>query len=79
MSDHVMRVQIPAYTDHWMRGDRFGNVVKVVRARPKGGRALLLTSARNSLWLGDIEIAHVLLDKSNKIARVVLADCEVVS
>jgi hypothetical protein len=23
-----MRVQIPAYHDHWMRGDRFGEVVK---------------------------------------------------
>lgn len=22
-----MRVQIPAYTDHWMRGDRYGVII----------------------------------------------------
>ena len=26
-----MRVQIPAYTDHWMRGDRYGEVVRIDR------------------------------------------------
>ena len=26
-----MRVQIPAYTDRWMMGDRFGDVVKTTR------------------------------------------------
>lgn len=25
-----IRVQIPAYTDRWMRGDRYGEVVKLV-------------------------------------------------
>ena len=29
-----MRVQIPAYTDRWMRGDRFGEVVKRIPAAP---------------------------------------------
>jgi len=34
-----MRVQIPAYTDRWMRGDRFGTIVK--RSRDKGGSLVL--------------------------------------
>jgi hypothetical protein len=75
----MTRVQIPAYTDRWMMGDRFGEVVSIKMARPKNGRTLLLTNGRNQLRLGDIEIASVKLDKSGKIVRVVLADCEVVS
>ena len=54
------RVQIPAYTDRWMMGDRFGELIKITR---KNGE----------------KIAHVRLDKSSKIVRVVLADCEIVS
>lgn len=27
------RVQIPAYTDRWMMGDRFGELVKTTRYR----------------------------------------------
>lgn len=72
----ITRVQIPAYTDHWMRGDRFGNIIKVTRKRKRG-----VGDKRD--WLPAykpfIEIAHVLLDKSNKVVRVILADCEVVS
>jgi hypothetical protein len=26
-----MRVQIPAYTDRWMMGDRYGEVVKITK------------------------------------------------
>ena len=73
-----MRVQIPAYTDAWMMGDRFGEVVKVVIGRPKGGRALLLTNGKRKLQLGTLEIAHVKMDVSGKIRRVVLDDCQVV-
>ena len=29
------RVQIPAYTDRWMMGDRFGELVKTTRYRGK--------------------------------------------
>jgi hypothetical protein len=80
----VMRVQIPAYTDAWMKGDRFGNVLKITKAKTSSQtdmniidtRARILTSQR---WKTEIEIAHVLMDKSNKVLRVVLADCEVVS
>ncbi len=55
------RVQIPAYTDRWMMGDRYGEVVKVVKSRTKGTR-------------GD-EVALVKLDKSGKTMRFILADC----
>ena len=54
------RVQIPAYTDRWMMGDRYGVVIKITRGK---GAA-------------DIhEIAHVKLDKSGKVVRVLLDDC----
>ncbi len=58
----TMRVQIPAYADHWMRGDRYGEVVKVVRKR-------------QTLTHDKYEVAHVLLDKSRKTVRVILTDC----
>ena len=66
------RVQIPAYTDRWMMGDRFGEIVKTTISRRKraGVRAALLTDAR-----GDVEISHVKLDKSGKTVRVIIGDC----
>jgi len=68
-----MRVQVPAYTDRWMMGDRYGEVVKVTRQRARlGARAALLTKNR---WEVNREIAHVKLDKSGKTLRFVLADC----
>ena len=73
----MTRLQIPAYTDRWMMGDRFGELVKITRQRGSlGARAALLTANR---WEPDREIAHVKLDKSGKTVRVILADCEVVS
>lgn len=70
------RVQIPAYTDRWMMGDRFGEIVKVSRQRPRHAvRAALLT--RHPHAKGQ-EIAHVRLDKSGKTIRVILDDCQVV-
>jgi hypothetical protein len=61
-----MRVQIPAYTDRWMMGDRYGDVLRVKR------RVKLHTN-------GEIEeIAHVRLDKSGKTVKVLLNDCTVV-
>lgn len=62
----MMRVQIPAYTDRWMMGDRFGEVVKTsIRHVP--GR---------TEW--DQTVAHVKLDVSGKTVKVILDDCEVV-
>jgi len=68
------RVQIPAYTDRWMMGDRYGELVKTTRYGKVGTRARLLTGARSA----DIEIAHVKLDKSGKTVRVILNDCTIV-
>jgi hypothetical protein len=59
-----MRVQIPAYTDRWMMGDRYGEVVNIVRDRCE----------HRASGLGR-EIARVKLDKSGKIVRVLLDDC----
>lgn len=58
-----MRVQIPAYTDRWMMGDRYGEVIKVVRKR-----AAALGEAGK-------EVAHVKLDKSGKVRTFLLDDC----
>lgn len=62
MTDLVQRVQVPAYTDAWMMGDRYGNVVRVTKGK-KGEHK------------GE-EIAHVLMDKSNKVKRFLLLDCQ---
>jgi hypothetical protein len=68
----MTRVQIPAYTDRWMRGDRYGEVVKTTRTK-----ARYLTS--NKAVAGPIVVAHVKLDVSGKTIKVVLDDCTVVS
>jgi hypothetical protein len=56
------RVQIPAYTDRWMMGDRYGEIVKITKSK---------TDKHGADW----EIAHVKLDKSGKTLRFVLTDC----
>jgi hypothetical protein len=59
-----MRVQIPAYTDRWMMGDRYGEIIRTT------------TVSRTS---GDkVVMAHVKLDKSGKTLAFVLDDCTVV-
>lgn len=65
----MTRVQIPAYTDRWMMGDRYGEVVKVVR---RG-----IDKKRGAVVMGyeQVEIAHVKLDKSGKTMKFLLADC----
>jgi hypothetical protein len=55
----MTRVQIPAYHDMWMRGDRYGNVVKITKGSVSMGESL------------KADIAHVLLDQSNKVVRVI--------
>ena len=72
----MTRVQIPAYTDRWMRGDRYGTVINVTQMRPKHAvRAALLTRKPHD---AGHEIAHVKLDISGKVIRVILDDCTVV-
>lgn len=58
------RVQIPAYTDRWMMGDRYGEIIRVKQAR-KG------VAPHN-------DIAAIKLDKSGKTFRFILDDCEYV-
>jgi hypothetical protein len=60
-----MRVQIPPYTDRWMMGDRYGEVLKIFRRKEQD---------RND----SVEVASVKLDKSGKTVRVILADCTVI-
>jgi hypothetical protein len=58
--DMVERVQIPAYTDRWMMGDRYGEVVKVDEiASANTGKTII----------------RVKLDKSGKTVKVVSDDC----
>jgi hypothetical protein len=64
------RVQIPAYTDRWMMGDRYGVIVKTTR------RAVPVNGEANKFVLR--EIAHVKLDKSGKTGKFILDDCTVV-
>jgi hypothetical protein len=60
------RVQIPAYADRWMMGDRHGEIVKITRSKvPHNGQ-------------DHPEIAHVKLDISGKTMRYLLDDCTVV-
>lgn len=62
-----MRVQIPAYADQWMKGDRYGEVVKTSKSKVMHNGQIGLT------------IAHVKLDISGKTLRYLLDDCTVVS
>lgn len=57
-----MRVQIPAYTDAWRKGDHYGVVIRIVEAR------VPINDKRP-------DIAHVKLDKSGTVTRVLLDDC----
>jgi hypothetical protein len=69
-----MRVQIPAYTDRWMMGDRYGEVTSTYLKKTDGRRV-----APNTVIAGPrVEIARVKLDISKKTIRVLLADCTVV-
>jgi hypothetical protein len=65
-----MRVQIPAYTDRWMRGDRYGEVVRTTEAKRQ-------SAADGSFYLSDVHV--VKLDKSGRTIRVWAEHCEVVS
>lgn len=71
------RVQIPVHTDRWMMGDRFGELVKVTKARGKT-RDRIIASDPRRYWGCDIEFAHVKLDKSGKTMRFILSDCEII-
>jgi len=65
------RLQIPAYTDRWMMGDRFGTLIKI--GKPTASEVRKSQQYQGTLRADD-EIAHVKLD-SGKVVRVLLADC----
>ena len=65
----TVRVQIPVYTDRWMRGDRYGEVVKTVRRKIKQSPGVAIVR----------DVAHVKLDISGKTIKVLLDDCRWVS
>jgi len=60
----MTRVQIPPYYDLWMRGDKYGDLVKVTVSKKLRDR-----------WGDPVEIAHVKMDITGKIARVIYSDC----
>ena len=68
-----MRVQIPAYTDRWMMGDRYGEVTRTYTRKGEGRRI-----APNTVIEGPrVEMVVVKLD-SGKSVRVPLLDCTIV-
>lgn len=62
-----MRVQIPAYTDRWMMGDRYGEVI----ATKKGWKHDPQLPGKVIIY----PVYRVKLDKSGKVVRVVADDC----
>jgi len=62
--ERKIRVQIPAYTDWWMRGARYGEVVKTFRHKTAKDR-----------WGDPVEYHKVKLDIGGKITVVVANDC----
>ena len=66
------RVQIPAYTDRWMMGDRYGEVLAVTKKRTGFPPYCFVSADAKGTY---IEVARVKLDKSGKIVRVFYADC----
>lgn len=58
-----MRVEIPAYTDRWVMGDRYGQVLATTEARPEIGR--LCATCR------------VKLDKSGDVRTYIADECRV--
>jgi hypothetical protein len=60
------RVQIPAYTDRWMMGDRYGEIVKITIRKGED---------HSVIDQPDREVAHVKLDKSGKVQKFWLEDC----
>ena len=59
-----MRVQIPPYTDRWMMGDRYGEVVKMIPANRVKGELC--------------DKYRVKLDKSGKCIVVIADECTMI-
>jgi hypothetical protein len=61
----IMRVEVPAHTDYWMRGDRYGEVVKILQKKVNLDDGTSIVR----------EMIDVKLDKSGKIVRLRRDDC----
>lgn len=66
------RVQIPAYTDLWMRGARFGKIVRVIEGT---GNYVQANDPRGAT-IFVVKMDH---PQVRKLARVVADDCTFVS
>ncbi len=62
------RVQIPAYTDRWMMGDRYGEITRIDRH---------IVAVKGDRITEGVEMATVRLDSGKRI-RVILNDCTMV-
>lgn len=71
----TVRVQIPVYTDRWMRGDRYGVLVKTTNGK-RNVTTLGVRGCGDGKYNAKVKIAHVKLDKSGKTIKVLLDDCE---
>lgn len=75
-----MRVQIPPYTDAWMQGDRYGEVLSTkAGGYITAGETVIngtfgIKDAKGNL----VTIARVKLDKSGRTKAFILDDCTVV-
>lgn len=63
------RVQIPVHTNAWMRGDRYGEIVKVTDRQPvmrlaASGRVHAVAASRSA-----VSTAYVRLDRSGRVCR----------
>lgn len=65
----MIRVEIPAYTDRWMMGDRVGTII----SKPK-----LVAITADHKRRETVDMVDVRLDKSGKTVRVILDDCTVI-
>lgn len=61
-----MRVQIPAYTDRWMMGDRYGEVIGITRREGETDNMLGKSA----------DLYRVKLDKSGTVIKVYADDCK---
>lgn len=61
------RVKMPVWTDAWMMGDRFGQIVRTYKAR------------KNIIVAGGYTVAVVRLDISRHTVRMKLDDLEFIS
>lgn len=73
----MTRVQIPAYADSWMRGDRFGEITKTLNVEPTtAGDRYAYRNCINSD--GTITMAWVKMDISKRTLIWPLDECTIV-